>query len=61
MRGFLSRALGLPENRVRVMMQDVGGGFGQKMFMLPDEVAVVIGWLCTDEARLVSGTVMQLR
>ena len=41
-RGFLSRALGLPENRVRVIMQDVGGGFGQKMFMLPDEVAVVI-------------------
>ena len=27
----------------------------------PDEVAVVIAWLCTDEARLVSGTVMQLR
>ena len=27
----------------------------------PDEVAVVIGWLCTDEARLVSGTVLQLR
>jgi 3-oxoacyl-[acyl-carrier protein] reductase len=27
----------------------------------PAEVAVVIGWLCTDEARLVSGTVMQLR
>ena len=23
----------------------------------PDEVAVVIAWLCTDEARLVSGTV----
>ena len=41
-RGFLSRAVGLPENRVRVVMQDVGGGFGQKMFMLPDEVAVVV-------------------
>jgi carbon-monoxide dehydrogenase large subunit len=41
-RGFLSRALGLPENRVRVIMQDVGGGFGQKMFLLPDEVAVVL-------------------
>jgi aerobic carbon-monoxide dehydrogenase large subunit len=41
-RGFLSRALGLPENRVRVVMEDVGGGFGQKMFMLPDEVAVVV-------------------
>jgi 3-oxoacyl-[acyl-carrier protein] reductase len=27
----------------------------------PDEVAVVIAWLCTDEARLVSGTVLQLR
>ena len=27
----------------------------------PDEVAVVIGWLCTDEAQLVSGTVLQLR
>jgi 3-oxoacyl-[acyl-carrier protein] reductase len=27
----------------------------------PDEVAEVIGWLCTDQARLVSGTVMQLR
>ena len=41
-RGFLSRALGIPENRVRVIMHDVGGGFGQKMFMLPDELAVVI-------------------
>jgi carbon-monoxide dehydrogenase large subunit len=41
-RGFLSRAVGLPENRVRVVIQDVGGGFGQKMFMLPDEVAVVV-------------------
>ncbi|WP_116996901.1 xanthine dehydrogenase family protein molybdopterin-binding subunit [Desertimonas flava] len=41
-RGFLSRALQLPENRVRVVMGDVGGGFGQKMFMLPDELAVVI-------------------
>jgi carbon-monoxide dehydrogenase large subunit len=41
-RGFLSRAVGVPENRVRVVLQDVGGGFGQKMFMLPDEVAVVV-------------------
>jgi carbon-monoxide dehydrogenase large subunit len=40
-RGFLGRALGIPENRVRVVMGDVGGGFGQKMFMLPDELAVV--------------------
>lgn len=27
----------------------------------PGEVAEVIGWLCTDEAKLVSGTVMALR
>jgi aerobic carbon-monoxide dehydrogenase large subunit len=40
-RSFLARAVGVPEHRVRVMMGDVGGGFGQKMFMLPDEVAVV--------------------
>jgi carbon-monoxide dehydrogenase large subunit len=41
-RGFLSRALRLPENRVRVLMGDVGGAFGQKMFMVPDELAVVL-------------------
>src|SRR5690606_21149774 len=27
----------------------------------PDEVADVIGWLCTDAARLVSGTVIRMR
>lgn len=27
----------------------------------PDEVAEVIGWLCTDAARLVSGTVIPMR
>ncbi len=40
-RSFLSRAIGVPEHHVRVIMGDVGGGFGQKMFMVPDEVAVV--------------------
>ena len=41
-RSFLARVLGIAENDVRVVMDDVGGGFGQKMFMLPDEVAVVL-------------------
>jgi carbon-monoxide dehydrogenase large subunit len=41
-RGFIARACGIPENRVRVIMQDVGGGFGQKMFMLPEELGVVL-------------------
>ena len=40
-RSFLARAVGLPDHRIRVIMGDVGGGFGQKMFMIPDEVAVV--------------------
>ena len=48
-RSFLARALGIAENDVRVVMDDVGGGFGQKMFMLPDEVAVVLA------SRLVPG------
>jgi carbon-monoxide dehydrogenase large subunit len=41
-RSYLARVLGIPDTRVRVVMQDVGGGFGQKMFMLADEVAVVL-------------------
>jgi len=41
-RAYIGRALGIPENRIRVIMKDVGGGFGQKMFMIPDEVAVVL-------------------
>lgn len=41
-RTFLSRALGVDESRVRVVMGDVGGGFGQKMFMIPEEIATVI-------------------
>ena len=28
---------------------------------LPEDVAEVIGWLCTDEARLVTGNVIRLR
>ncbi len=41
-RTFLGRALGVPDAKIRVVMGDVGGGFGQKMFLLPDELAVVV-------------------
>ena len=34
--------LGIPEHQVRVVMGDVGGGFGQKMFMIREEIAVVL-------------------
>jgi carbon-monoxide dehydrogenase large subunit len=37
-----ARILGVPENRIRVMQQDVGGGFGQKYFMPRDEMTIVL-------------------
>lgn len=42
LRSWCARMLGLPEHRVRVLMGDVGGGFGQKMFTTREEMAVVI-------------------
>ena len=36
----LSRMLGLPENQVRVIAPDVGGGFGGKNRLMPEDVAV---------------------
>lgn len=41
-RGLLSRALGIDESRIRVVMPDVGGAFGQKMFPIPEEIAVAL-------------------
>ncbi len=40
MRLGLARALGLAENQVRVIVPDVGGGFGGKNRLLPEEIAV---------------------
>ena len=41
-RSWCARMLDLPEHRIRVLMGDVGGGFGQKMFTTREEMAVVI-------------------
>jgi carbon-monoxide dehydrogenase large subunit len=41
-REFLSRYLGIPQTKIKVSMRDVGGGFGQKMFMTREETAVVL-------------------
>jgi aerobic carbon-monoxide dehydrogenase large subunit len=40
MRHGLAMALGLPENQVRVIAPDVGGGFGGKNRLMPEEIAV---------------------
>src|SRR5712691_3271943 len=39
-RAFLMRLLRLDENQIRVAAPDVGGGFGAKFCMYPEEVAV---------------------
>jgi carbon-monoxide dehydrogenase large subunit len=40
LRAGLARALGLAVDRVRVVVPDTGGGFGQKMHLMPEDVAV---------------------
>jgi carbon-monoxide dehydrogenase large subunit len=42
MQGVFSRQLGIPEHRVRVIAPDVGGGFGIKINVYGDEVAVAV-------------------
>ncbi len=46
-RAFLMRLLGRDENQIRVVAPDVGGGFGAKFVMYPEEVA-----LCAASLRL---------
>jgi aerobic carbon-monoxide dehydrogenase large subunit len=39
----IARQLGLPETRVRVIAPDLGGGFGPKCVLYPEELAVAAG------------------
>ena len=39
-RYFIMKMLGLDENRIRVITPDVGGGFGAKFILYPEEVAI---------------------
>jgi aerobic carbon-monoxide dehydrogenase large subunit len=41
-RDYYARYVGVPESRVTVEMRDVGGGFGQKMFVFREENAAVL-------------------
>jgi carbon-monoxide dehydrogenase large subunit len=40
-RSFAARLVGIPESKVHVQTEDVGGAFGQKMLVLRDESAVI--------------------
>jgi carbon-monoxide dehydrogenase large subunit len=44
-RAFLMRLLSLDENRIRVVAPDVGGGFGAKFVLYPEEVVVATSCL----------------
>jgi carbon-monoxide dehydrogenase large subunit len=39
---FCSRLLDLPEQRIRVIMRDTGGGFGQKAFIQREEMCLML-------------------
>ena len=41
-RAFCARLLGMPEHRVRAIARDTGGGFGQKIFVQREEMAVML-------------------
>ncbi|CAA9246824.1 MAG: Molybdopterin dehydrogenase, large subunit, partial [uncultured Acetobacteraceae bacterium] len=47
----IAEALGLDEGQVRVISPDVGGGFGYKGVLLPEEIA--LGWLARRLGRAV--------
>lgn len=48
-RTYISEELGLPESRIRVVAPDVGGGFGVKGQVFPDEV--LIAWIAIQVGR----------
>jgi len=43
----LAGCLGLDEGQVRVIVLDVGGGFGYKGILLAEEKCASAGWLCS--------------
>jgi aerobic carbon-monoxide dehydrogenase large subunit len=61
----VARAFGLPEPRVRVIVPDTGGGFGQKMHVMPEDLAVAalarragrpVKWIETRRENLAAAT-----
>jgi carbon-monoxide dehydrogenase large subunit len=52
LKSFAARLVGLPESHIRVVAEDVGGGFGQKMMVLREEAAVIAAAFKFGEAPL---------
>ncbi len=44
-RAFASRLLGIPEHHVRVIMRDTGGGFGQKVMVMREDMCLMLAAL----------------
>ena len=64
MRAFCSRLLGMPQHRIRVIMKDTGGGFGQKIYAQREESVVILAarklgtplkWIEDRQENLISG------
>ena len=64
-RAGMARAFGLPPDAVRVVVPDTGGGFGQKMYVQPEELAVAalaratgrpVKWIETRRENLATAT-----
>jgi carbon-monoxide dehydrogenase large subunit len=53
-RNGLSDCLGIEQGRIRIVSPDVGGGFGHKGILLPEEVC--LGWLRCDAAIRCAGS-----
>ncbi len=52
MRNLLAESVfKIPENRIRVVTRDVGGGFGMKLFLYPEHVLVL--WAAKKTGRAV--------
>lgn len=44
-RRILSRTIGIPENKIRVIKEKIGGGFGSKQDVTMEELAAYITWI----------------
>ncbi len=47
-RAFCARLLGMAEHRIRVLMKDTGGGFGQKVMVQREEMCLMLAALQVD-------------